>query len=45
MQNLDRFYTTSDFDREYFRNETRYQKSEKHLQWFLPRSAKQVRWT
>ena len=28
MQNLARFYTTSDFDREYLRNETRYQKSE-----------------
>jgi len=31
MQNLDRFYTTSDFDREYFRNETWYQKSERHV--------------
>ena len=31
MQNLDRFYTTSDFDREYLRNETRYQKSERHV--------------
>ena len=30
MQNLDRFYTTSDFDREYLRNETRYPKSERH---------------
>ena len=29
MQNLDRFYTTSDFDREYLRNETRYPKSER----------------
>ena len=24
MQNLDRFYTTSDFDREYLQKETRY---------------------
>jgi len=31
MQNLDRFYTTYDFDREYLRNETRYQKSERHV--------------
>ena len=31
MQNLDRFYTTSDFDREYLRNETRYQKSKRHV--------------
>ena len=31
MQNLDRFYTTADFDREYLRNETRYQKSERHV--------------
>jgi len=31
MQNLDRFYTTSDFDRQYLRNETRYQKSERHV--------------
>jgi len=31
MQNLDRFYTTFDFDREYLRNETRYQKSERHV--------------
>jgi len=46
MQNLDRFYTTSDFDREYLQNETRYQKSERRdLEQFLPRSAKQVRWT
>jgi len=28
---LGRFYTTSDFDREYLRNETRYQKSERHV--------------
>jgi len=28
---LGRFYTTSDFDREYLRNETRYQKSESHV--------------
>jgi len=26
-----RFYTTSDFDREYLRNETRYPKSERHV--------------
>ena len=31
MQNLDRFFTTSDFDREYLRNETSYQKSERHV--------------
>ena len=31
MQNLDRFYTTSDFDRECLRNETRHQKSERHV--------------
>ena len=31
MQNLDRFYTTSKFDREYLRKETRYQKSERHV--------------
>jgi len=31
MQNLDRFFTTSDFDREYLRNGTRYQKSERYV--------------
>ena len=31
MQNLDRFYTTSDFDPEYLRNDRRYQKSESHV--------------
>ena len=31
MQNWDRFYTTSDFDSEYLRNETRYQKSERNV--------------
>jgi len=31
MQNFDRFFTTSDFDREYPRNETRFQKSERHV--------------
>jgi len=31
MQNLDPFYTTSDFDREYLRKETRYQNSERHV--------------
>ena len=31
MQNLARFYTTSDFDREYLRNETRYPKSERYV--------------
>ena len=30
MQNLDRFFTTFDFDREYLRNETRFQKLERH---------------
>ena len=29
MQNLARFQTTSDFDREYLRNRARYQKSER----------------
>jgi len=39
LQNLDRFLTTSDFDREYLQNETRYQKSERRdLERFLPRS-------
>jgi len=31
MQNLSRFYTTSDYDREYFRNETGYPKSERYV--------------
>ena len=31
MQNFGRFYTTSDFDPEYLRNETRYQKLERHV--------------
>jgi len=31
MQNLAQFYTTSDFDREYLRNETRYPKSERYV--------------
>ena len=31
MQNLGRIYTTSEFDREYLWNETRYQKSERHM--------------
>jgi len=31
MQNLGRFYTTSDFHREYLRNESRYPKSEKQV--------------
>jgi len=31
MRNLGRFCTTSDFDREYLRNETRYQKSERYV--------------
>jgi len=31
MQNSARFQTTSDFDREYLRNETRYPKSERNL--------------
>jgi len=31
MQNLDRFFTTSDFDRQYLRKQTRYQKSERHV--------------
>ena len=31
MQNLDQFHTTSDFDREYIRNGTRYPKSERRV--------------
>ena len=31
MPNLARFYTTSEFDREYLRNDSRYPKSESHL--------------
>jgi len=31
MQNFDRFYITSNFDREYLQNETRYQKSERYV--------------
>jgi len=31
MQNLGRFSTTSDFDREYLRKEARYPKSERHV--------------
>ena len=31
IQNLARFYTTSDFDREYLRNETRYPTSERYV--------------
>jgi len=31
MQNVDRLDTASEFDREYLPNETRYQKSERHL--------------
>jgi len=31
MQNLGQFYTTSDWDREYLRNETRYQKSKRYV--------------
>jgi len=31
MRKLARFYTTSDFDREYLRNEIRYPKSERHV--------------
>jgi len=31
MQNFRHFYTTSDFDREYLRNETRYPKSERYV--------------
>ena len=43
MQNSARFQTTSDFDREYLRNGSRYLKSERHdHQRFLPRSTKKV---
>jgi len=42
MQNLDRFYTTSDFDREYLRNETRYQKSEQHVSRAIPPAFSQT---
>ena len=31
MQNLDRFYTTFDFDRKYLRNGSTYRKSDKYL--------------
>jgi len=31
MQNTGRSYTASDFDREYLRNESRYQKSERRV--------------
>ena len=31
MQNFGQFSTTSDFDREYLRNEARYRKSERHV--------------
>jgi len=31
IQNFDQFYTTSDVDREYLRNGTRYRKSERHV--------------
>jgi len=31
MQNLGQFHTTSEFDREYLRNRTRYPKSERHM--------------
>ena len=31
MQNFSQFYTTSDFDRECLRNDTRYPKSERHV--------------
>jgi len=31
MQNFGRFYTTSDFDREYLRNGSRYPKSESYV--------------
>jgi len=31
MQNLARFYTTSDFDRECLRKETRYPKSKRYV--------------
>ena len=45
-QNLGQFQTTSDFDREYLRNGTRYSKSERRdNQRFLPRSTKKVLWT
>jgi len=46
MQNLARFYTTSDFDREYLRNDS-ISKIGKALDRgrFLPRSTNQVRWT
>ena len=31
MQNLGRFYTTSDFDHEYLRNDSGYPKSERYV--------------
>jgi len=46
MQNLAQFQTTSDFDREYLQNGSRYSKSERRDdQRFLPRSIKEVGWT
>ena len=44
MQNFVRFYTTSDFDREYLRNGSRYLKSERKIfpDRFLLRSTKKV---
>ena len=36
MQNLGRFYTTSDFDREYLRNSSRYLKSETNSSTVIP---------
>jgi len=46
MQNLGRFYTTSDFVREYLRNETRYPKSESYVIWNdSPRVQPNVLWT
>ena len=46
MGNLGLFFATSDFDREYLRNETRYPKLERRdRERFLPHSAKEVWWT
>jgi len=41
LQNLARFYTISDFDREHFRNETRYPKSERYV---IEKNSSRVQW-
>jgi len=41
LQNLVQFYTTSDFDREYLRNNSRYPKSESQL---IEMDSSRIRW-